>query len=142
MRPLSLTFELFATGAMSPDALWAVVGDPGRLPEWTDAEAVRGPGRPLEEGDEVGVTVGGTPMTWTVVTVGERIWEAQAATSAGVLGLGARVVGDASGSRLILAGSLEPSGSALVARLLTLPRLRSRCDHWTADALRLARQGR
>ncbi len=32
--------ELYATGAVPPEDVWAVVGDVRRLPEWTDAERV------------------------------------------------------------------------------------------------------
>lgn len=131
-------FELFATGLMAPDDLWAVVGDPARLPEWTDASDVRAPDRPPQEGDEFVTTVDGATLTWTVVTTGERIWEARADTSAGTLGMGTRVAADPMGSRLIIACALEPSGSRLIARLVTLPRLRARCDRWSAAALRAA----
>jgi hypothetical protein len=135
---MTLGFEMFATTGASSDALWAVVGDPARLPEWTDVEHVDGAG-PVEEGGTFTTTVEGRDLTWTVLTAGDRIWEARTVVDSGALGLGARVVADARGSRLVLAGTLEPSGSRLRARLVTLPRLRSRCDRWSARALKLAR---
>lgn len=136
---MTISFELFATGAVSADALWAVVSDPARLPEWTDASVASGPDRPLAEGDTVAVTVDGRPSDWTVITAADRLVELRGTVPDGVLGFGARVVPDPRGSRLILACSLEPAGSRMRARLLTVPRLRSRCDRWAAAALHVAR---
>lgn len=134
---MPLQFELFATGSASADDLWAVVGDPSRLPEWTDADEVRGDG--LSEGARIVTVTDGAELSWEVVTVGDRIWEARADVPAGTLGLGVRVVPDPRGSRLILAAALTPSGSRLQASLVAMPRLRARCDRWAGRALSAAK---
>ena len=135
-----ISFEMFAQTSTSPDRLWSVVGDVHRLPDWTDAEEVRLT-EPLEEGAVVGVRVGEVWREWTILTLGARIWEARAETDSGRLGIGTRVAADPRGSRLVLAGGLEPRGSRLRARALTVPRLRSRFDRWTQAALSAARGG-
>lgn len=133
---MSLSFELFAAGPASPEALWAVVGDPTRLPEWTDVEAVEQAPDALAEGAQVIVRAGGATWTWQVVTCTPRLWEARTATPAQRLGIGARVVREANGSRLVLAGEVAPAG--LRARMLTVPRLRARFDRWARAAHRAA----
>lgn len=134
---MPLQFELFASSAAPADDLWAVVGDPSRLPEWTDVDEVRADG--LVEGGRIVTVTDDHELEWTVVTVGTRIWEARADVPAGTLGLGARVVAEPRGSRLVLAAALTPSGSRLQASLLVMPKLRARCDRWAGRALTAAK---
>ena len=135
-----IPFELFAQTSIPPDRLWRVVGDPWRLPEWTDAQEVVVLEEPIAEGGIVRVRVGEVWQEWALLTVGTRIWEARTQTRGGTLGIGARVAPDPRGSRLVLAGALEPARGTVRARVLTVPRLRSRFDHWTRAVLAIASQ--
>jgi hypothetical protein len=135
-----LQLEMFATATCSPDALWALVGDLRRVPEWTDAEEVRGaPEPPNRVGARFTTTDGGSQRSWVVISAAERLVEAKTDDcAAGRVGVGLRVAGDPHGSRLILAGMLDPSGSALRARLRDLPALRARLERWADRAVRAA----
>jgi hypothetical protein len=139
---MTLRFELFAAGRASPEALWALVGVPARLPEWTDAESVAGAPTGLEEGAEfVTVEAGGRRLAWRIITADQRLWEAATATPRGHVQLGLRVVRQTGGSRLVLAGALTPAGTRWRARLLDVPSLRGRMDRWAARAMELAATG-
>lgn len=135
--------ELFASGAVSPEALWAVVGDPLRLPEWTDADDVAAiatpPGAP---GMTVVTRDGPRQLTWTVTTREARVLELATVLERGRLGIGVSVVREAMGarSRLILAAAHEPGSRAALLhfRVLGAPALRRRFDRWTHRALAVA----
>ena len=133
-----LRFELFATGSVSTDALWAVVGDPWRLSEWTDVESVASvEPDPPRVGTQVATVEAGTTRLWEVTTLESRLIELRTTTERGGVGIGCRVVRDSrGGSRLVLAAGLERSG--LKARLFDLPALRRRMDRWAERALRVA----
>jgi hypothetical protein len=132
-----LQVEVFAAAPAPPAALWALVGDLSRLPEWTDAEAVaRVPTAPAV-GDAFTTRVEGTALSWTVITVDQWLLEAKADTACGRVGIGVRAAPDPGGSRLILAGMLKPAVGALRARALEVPRLRRRFDAWSARAVRV-----
>jgi hypothetical protein len=137
-----LRFELFAAGTAKPETLWALVGDPRRLPEWTDAEAVEAaPEPPLAAGATFTTVTGGQRLEWTLFTVEQRLVEAAADTPLGRVAFGARVVRQTGGARLVLAGAVDPPpglAARLRARLVTVPALRSRLDRWSHQALRVA----
>lgn len=133
--------ELFATGNAPPEDTWAVVGDPRRLPEWTDAERVeRIEPEPATVGTEIVVAEDGRTRLWRVVTVEPRLLEVSTQTARGPLDIGVRVVRERSGSRLVLAGAYRPAGfpQRLRARVVDAPALRRRFDRWSQSALRLA----
>lgn len=137
--PTMLQFEVFSSVPDEPERLWEVVGDPDRLPEWTDADhlPVR-PEPPVALGSRFETLDGGRRLTWTIITWEPRLWEAKTDDSdCGRLGLGVRVATDPLGSRLVLAGLLEPAGSMVRARLVDGPRLRARLDRWSTAAARL-----
>lgn len=137
--------ELFAVGTPPPEDVWAVVGDVRRLPAWTDADEVeRVEPDPVVAGTEVVVVDGGRSRLWRVITVGPRVLEVTTDTPRGAVGLGVRVVRERTGSRLVLAAALHPTGTGqtLRARLLDAPALRRRFDRWTRSALELAAQAR
>lgn len=135
-----LQFELFASVPCPPEQLWELVGDPDRLPEWTDAEELTlRPEPPLAVGSRFTTVDGHHRLAWVVITCEDHLWEAKTDDSAcGRLGVGVRVAPDPHGSRLVLAGMLEPAGSMLRARLVDVPRLRTRLDRWSAAATRWA----
>lgn len=120
-----------------PDAVWAVVGNPRRLPDWTDVTGVESVNpEPVQVGTEV-VTVGDDGVrSWLVTTAEPRLLELEADTPRGRFGLGCRVALDQRGSRLILAARLDASG--LRAQLLEGPALRRRLDRWCNAALEAA----
>lgn len=141
MSVRSVPLELFATGSAPPEDTWAIVGDLRRLPEWTDAERVERVGPdPVEVGTEIVVVVEGASRLWRVVTVEPRLLEVRTETARGPLEIGARVVRERSGSRLVLAGVYRPTtfARAVRARALDAPALRRRFDRWTRTALELA----
>jgi hypothetical protein len=133
-----LQFEMFSVGRMPPDALWALVGDPARAPEWTDAqEVVSPPPRLLEVGSRFTTRDGDRELGWVVITTGPRLLEVKTDDCAvGRFGVGVRVADDPLGARLVLAGMLDPSGGRLRARTADLPALRRRCERWCDRALR------
>lgn len=133
--------ELFAAGSVPPEDVWAVVGDVGRLPEWTDADWVEPvPERPVAVGTELLVLVDRQERVWRVITAEQRVLELEADTPRGAVSMGVRVVRERAGSRIVLAGALHPTGTAAIlrARLVDAPALRRRFDRWTRRALDLA----
>jgi hypothetical protein len=137
-----LQFELFALVPVEPSRLWALVGDVARLPEWTDATAVEGAPEAPGVGDRFATLEGSRILRWTVITSENRLLEAKTDTACGRLGIGVSVRSDGEGSRLVLAGLLDPSMPGWRARLVEVPRLRRRFDAWSARALRAAISGR
>lgn len=139
---MTVRFEMFATGRASTDALWAVVGDPWRLAEWTDVESVAHVrGEPVRVGTTIETVEAGTMRVWEVITFESRLIEMRTTTERGGVAVGFRVVRDArGGSRLVLAAGLDPTGPAarLRARLFDVPSLQRRMDRWAANALRVA----
>lgn len=135
-----LQFEMFATARTAPEVLWEVVGEPLRLPEWTDAdEVVQPPPRPIEVGGRFVTRDGDRELEWVVITAAPRLLEVKTdACPAGRLGLGVHVQPDSLGARLIVAGMLDPRGRRLRARTVDLPALRRRCERWSDQALRIA----
>lgn len=139
---MDIRFEMFQSGSVSSDALWAVVGDLWRLPEWTDVESVADissetPG----VGTEVETVEAGTTRLWRITTWESRLYEMETQTERGAVGFGCRVVRDnRGGSRIILAAGLEAPTvwTKLRARLLDGPSLRRRMDEWARDAVRVA----
>ena len=142
---MTVRFEMFATGGASTDTLWSVVGDPWRLPEWTDVESVANvTPDPPQVGTTVETVEAGTTRMWEIFTLSSRLIEMRTQTERGGIAVGFRVVRDArGGSRLVLAAGLEPSGVAgtVRARLLDVPALQRRMDRWAANALRVAAAG-
>lgn len=133
--------ELFATGKAPPEDAWAIVGDLRRLPEWTEAERIeRIAPEPVEIGTEIVITAQGHSRLWRVLTVEPRLLEVRTETARGPLEIGARVIRERSGSRLVLAGAYRPGSTrqALRARALDAPALRRRFDRWSRAALDLA----
>jgi hypothetical protein len=141
--PDLLQFEMFSAGMVSPDDLWALVGDPARAAEWTDAdEVVMVPEPPIAVGTRFRTREGGRELEWVVITAAERLLEVKTdGCDAGRFGVGVRVVDDPVGARLILAGMLDPVGGRIRARTVELPSLRRRCERWVDTALRVARTG-
>ena len=139
---MSVRFEMFHTGSVSSDALWAVVGDLWRLPEWTDVESVADVRpEPVTVGTEVETVEAGTTRLWRITTWEGRLYEMRTDTERGEVGFGCRVVRDnRGGSRIVLAAGLEAPGfaGALRARVLDGPSLRRRMDEWARDAVRVA----
>lgn len=135
-----LQFEMFSVGLLPPDELWALVGDPARVAEWTDAEEVRSvPEPPLTVGSRFTTVDGERQLDWVVITVGPRLLEVKTdGCAAGRFGVGVRVVPDPAGCRLIMAGMLDPSAGKLRARAVDLPALRRRCERWSDRALTVA----
>lgn len=131
-------FEMFATGSVSTDALWAVVGDPWRLADWTDVESVADVSPyPPGVGTIIETVEAGTTRQWRITTWESRLMEITTTTERGDVGIGCRVVRDArGGSRLVLAAGLDRSG--LRARLFDVPSLRRRMERWAHTALRVA----
>lgn len=138
---MSLRVEIYATANTPPDDLWAVVGDPWRLPEWTDVHDVeRVDPDPVEVGAEIVVVADGQRRRCTVVTAAPRLLEVTTSTARGPVGIGARVIRDRAGSRLVLAGAFSPAGAVqrLRVRAVDAPALRRRFDRWSRRALELA----
>lgn len=137
-RDVPIRYELFATGPVPPDELWALVGDPRRLPEWTDAVDVpEVTPEPVTEGSRIVVDqAGGERSVWTVTTAEDGLLEATTETPRGTVGIGVRVTGHTDGARLVLAGFHSRGG--LRVRLLDAPALRRRFDRWAETALRAA----
>lgn len=139
---MTVRFEMFATGAVSTDALWALVGDPWRLAEWTDVESVADvEPDPPAVGARVVTVEAGTTRTWEILTLSNRLIEMRTDTERGAVAVGFRVVRDSrGGSRLVLAAGLDRTGFAggLRARILDGPALQRRMDRWAATALRVA----
>lgn len=136
-------FELYAIGSAAPEHLWAVVGDPRRLPEWTDVDAVASVDpEPVQQGTEVVVVLGGRPLPWRVVTADPRLLEAATEQGGASLQVGFRVVRETRGSRLVVAAAYGGTGGlqGWRRRLLDAPALRRRFDRWTRRALDLAAQ--
>jgi len=140
---VSVRLETFTTSVnVSTDALWAVVGDLWRLPEWTDVESVADvdPDPPVV-GTQVETVEAGTMRRWRVVTWERRLFEITTTTERGGFSVGCRVVRDArGGSRLVLATQADTPGfaGALRGQLFTAPSLRRRMDRWAAAAMRVA----
>jgi hypothetical protein len=137
-----LQFEMFTAGLMGPDALWGLVGDLRRVAEWTDAEGVSDAPAAPAVGDRFRTVDGGRELGWVVITAADRLLEVKTDDCpAGRFGVGVRVAPDPVGSRLIVAGMLDPVGSRLRARTIELPALRRRCERWVDTALRVAGRG-
>lgn len=134
-----LQFEVFSSVPSEPERLWEVVGDPDRLPEWTDVDHLAvAPEPPVAVGSRFETVADQRHLTWVVITCEDGLWEAKTDESeCGRLGIGARVAPDPVGARLVLAGMLEPAGSMLRARLVDVPRLRARLDRWSTAAARV-----
>lgn len=134
--------ELFQSANVDPAAVWQVVGNPWRLAEWTDVEAVADVrDEPVAVGTQVETVEGGTTRVWHVVTMEDRLLEMVTQTERGTMAFGCRAVRDTrGGTRLVLAARLEPDGrwNRWRAHLLSAPRLRRRMDGWAIDALRVA----
>lgn len=131
------SLEQYAVASVPPEEIWGLVGDPRRLPEWTDATSV-------EISDPVAV---GTVLTtrerqrvleWRVTTAEQRLLEAVTTLPRGELGIGVRVVRDPNGSRLILAAGFTPGDrrADLGWLLIGGPAVRRRFERWTRAALR------
>lgn len=137
--------ELFAAGAVSPEALWNLVGDLDRLPEWTDADDVAAiEPVPVDVGTKVVTNDGPRQLAWTITTSQPLVLELTTELDRGRLGIGVSVVREQMGARarMILAAAYEPGSSAelLCFRLLGAPALRRRFDRWTRLALSIARR--
>ncbi len=133
--------ELYRVSRVTPDALWAVVGDPWRL-AGVDRRATRrvGRARALTVGSEIVTVEAGGVRVWRATTVAARLLELTTMLPRGELGVGYRVVRDPFGSRLVLAAGLQTAerGAALRGPLLHAPALRRRLDRWSAAAARVA----
>ena len=129
---------MFASGSVASDALWAVVGDPWRLAEWTDVESVADVRpEPPQVGTQIETVEAGTMRMWRITTRESRLFEMTTTTERGRLDIGCRVVRDnRGGSRIVLAAGLERSG--LRTRLLDVPALRRRMERWAHTALEIA----
>jgi hypothetical protein len=138
-----ITVEVYTAAPAPPETLWHVVGDLRRLPEWTDADRVEDAPETPAVGDLLTTVAGGQRMTWRVATAEPRLLELVAHARGGVLGLGASVLADPTGARLILAGAFEPAGRAAAVRFRLRGRaaLRARFDRWATAAVRLATAG-
>lgn len=133
-----VSFELYAVGRAAPLDVAALVRNPRRLPEWTDVEEILAvEPEPVAEGGTVTVRIGGQVRTWQVVTAQPGLVEAETETAAGVLGVGARVLVDPLGSRVVLAVALRPRRrrDELAFRLRIAPGLRRRLDRWARNAV-------
>jgi hypothetical protein len=131
-------FEIFASGPAEPDQVWALVGNPRRLPEWTDVEGVeRVDAEPIEVGSQLVVRYAGQISTWEVTTFQPRLLEAVTSLERGRLGIGVRVLADPVGSRVVLAAAFAAADRMAAAGFLLLagPRLRRRFDRWSQGAV-------
>lgn len=141
---MSLDVEQYAEYLVPAEALWEVVGDPRRLPEWTGLSAPlrisadAAPDAPLDawQPDVVArVRDDQAERQVRVVTARRGVVEVTTDAECGRVGIGVRVVGEANRpgtSRLVVVGRLDPTRSAVRARALDLPRLRRRFDAWAA----------
>ena len=134
---MPMSVERFAASVAGADALWAVVGDPVRIPEWTDADSVDVLGE-AAPGTRVAIRLGERRTDWRLLTVGDRAWEIERHGRVGWIGLGAKVVDEGERARLVLVGSLEPAGSRWRARVVELPRIGAMLDRWACAAVDLA----
>ena len=99
------------------------------------------PEPPLEVGARFRTRDGERHLDWVVITVGERLIEAKTdGCEVGRLGFGVRVTADPAGSRLVMAGMLDPAHGRLRARTVDLPSLRRRCERWMDVAVRSVRR--
>jgi hypothetical protein len=134
--------ELYATGSAAPAAVWALVGNPCRLPEWTDAEHVEDLSAETPAVGMTFVTVAaGQRLSWRLVTAEDRTLEAVAAAPFGELAVGVRAaMTQGGGTRLVLVAHLDHPGGlrGLRIRLGLGATLRRRMDRWAHAALRLA----
>lgn len=142
---MSLDVEQYAEYLLPADALWGVVGDPRRLPEWTGLSAPLrisagpGPDEPLDawESDVLArVRDGEAVRQLRIITARRGVVEVTTDAECGRVGIGVRVIGEANRpgtSRLVVAGQLQPARGAFRARTLDLPRLRRRFDAWAAQ---------
>lgn len=131
--------EIFAIGQAQPDEVWALVGNPRRLPEWTDVESVEQVDpEPVVVGSQLVVRHDGQTRSWEVTTFRPRLLEAVTALPRGRLGIGVRVLTDPIGSRVVLAGAFARADrlSGLGFLLVGRPRLRRRFDQWSQQAVR------
>jgi len=131
------SLELYAVGVTPPEQVWALVGDPRRLPEWTDADSAEVSG-PVAVGTVLTTRDRERVLEWRITTAQERLIEAVATLPRGELGIGVRVTRDPYGSRLIMAAGFTPAdrGAALGWLLLGGPAMRRRFDRWSRAALR------
>lgn len=131
------SLELYAVGGAPPDQLWALVGDPTRLPEWTDATSVEVSG-PVAVGTTLTTRDAERILEWRITTAEQRLLEVVTTLPRGELGIGVRVARDPYGSRLILAAGFTPADRVadLGWFLRGAPALRRRFDRWTRAALR------
>src|SRR5680860_359654 len=132
--PKAQRVELFASAAVKPEALWALVRDVRRLPEWTDADEVLTveppatsppptsppppPSPPSPRSPDLDVAVGTTVVTrdgprrlsWTVTAREPRVLELGTTLEHGRLGIGVSVVREAMGARarIVLASAYQP----------------------------------
>jgi len=131
------SLEQYAVASAPPEEIWGLVGDPRRLPEWTDATSVE-----LSAAVAVGTVLttrdGKRVLEWRITTAEQRLLEAVTTLPRGELGIGVRVVRDPNGSRLILAAGFTPGDrfSDLGWLLLGGPAVRRRFERWTRAALR------
>jgi hypothetical protein len=144
-----LSVEQYAEFATTTDHAWAVIGDPGRLQEWTgvkvltwatdDGATDADDALATSDFDASGWTPGAAfhlsedaAPRWQVISRGQRVVEVSATTSCGQLGIGVRVIGlRGSGTRVVFVARLEPSGSSIRARIRDVPRIRRRFDRWS-----------
>lgn len=132
---MTLEVDQYAELLASADDVWDVVGDPRQLSAWTGATTVGPPSR-WEPGDEVRIT-GPQPVSWRVISVGQRGVEVAGNTTCGRLGLGVRIIPAGGGCRVVFAARLEPSRGPIRARVRDLPVLRRRFDRWSIALRRL-----
>lgn len=136
-----ITFEQFALGVMPPERLWSVVGDPWRLPEWTDVERITAVApEPVAVGSMISAVDGGRSRDWRVVTAEDRLLELVTEVDSGRIGLGVRVLPDPDGARMVLACAYRgrDSWAEVRFRLFGASGVRRRFDRWSAQALRVA----
>ena len=167
---MGLSVEQYAEFVAPATRLWSIIAVPARLPEWTDARRVEvlGPSpdasSDAQPSDAAEVTWSPgmrvvvderDTTTWQVISLGQRVVEASAATPCGQLGIGVRVIelrttdpartaGAAAeaaagaedagnrppGSRVVFVARLEPARSSLRARVRDVPAIRRRFDRW------------
>ena len=142
---MSIRTEMYAPTAASADAMWEVVGDPWQLAAWTDGERVESvTPEPLAKGSEIVIVDRDAVRTWLVTTVQPRLRQIELTTDLpdGQLSLGYRVIAQQPGCRLVIAAALEPvkKVGGVRARLVELPALRKRLDHWTERAVKAAEE--
>ena len=138
---MTISAEMYAPTAADADALWAVVGDPWRLPAWLDVDEVTSVDpEPVEVGSEIVAVSNGALQTWHVLTVRHKLLELTTDTPDGRFSLGYRVVAQKPGCRLVMAAGLEPTRKVggMRARMVELPALRKRLDRWATRAIHAA----